>query len=178
MARPPEPEKREHLLRRAVEYVLARGMEGVSLRPLAAGLGTNPRVLIYHFGSKDRLVAEVVTAARRRLVEEIGALEGASPWEVWRRLSAPSLEPYWRLTLQVYGLGLGGDATYRSLLPDAVHDWLGALPDDTARGLATVLLATFGGFILDLLGTGDRVRIDAAVRLFIDMVEKGGPDAG
>ena len=41
----------------ATDYVLEHGLIGLSLRPLAAELGTSDRMLLYHFGSKDELVA-------------------------------------------------------------------------------------------------------------------------
>lgn len=51
---------------RATDYVLARGLAGLSLRPLAAALDTSPRMLLYDFGSKQELVSAVLAEARRR----------------------------------------------------------------------------------------------------------------
>ncbi|MFZ9395925.1 MAG: TetR family transcriptional regulator, partial [Erythrobacter sp.] len=49
---------REILLPRLAAHVLAHGLAGASLRPLARAAGTSARMLIYHFGSKERLIAE------------------------------------------------------------------------------------------------------------------------
>ena len=38
----------------------AHGLIGLSLRPLAAEIGTSDRMLIYHFTSRDALVSAVV----------------------------------------------------------------------------------------------------------------------
>src|SRR5690349_315476 len=51
--------RRAELTDGALRYVLEQGLVGLSLRPLAAALGTSDRMLIYHFGSKDALVTAV-----------------------------------------------------------------------------------------------------------------------
>src|SRR5262249_32927762 len=66
MARPPNPNRKAETLARATDYVLAHGLSGLSLRPLAAALGTSTRMLLYDFGSKEELVADVLAEARRR----------------------------------------------------------------------------------------------------------------
>ncbi|MEX3648859.1 TetR family transcriptional regulator, partial [Mycolicibacterium porcinum] len=44
------------LLEAAYRYALAHGLGDLSLRPLAAAIGSSPRVLLFLFGSKDGLV--------------------------------------------------------------------------------------------------------------------------
>ncbi len=73
---------REQLLERALEFLTGRGMGDISLRELAAALGTSHRMLIYHFGSKEGLFVEVVRASERR---QQGAWPRSSP-----RRTAPS----------------------------------------------------------------------------------------
>ena len=41
-------------------HVLAHGMGGASLRPMAKSAGTSDRMLLYHFGSKEQLLAELL----------------------------------------------------------------------------------------------------------------------
>src|SRR5436305_14785627 len=53
---------RSRLLAAAVDYVVEHGLAGLSLRELAAAIGTRHRMLIYHFGSKEGLVVAVVQA--------------------------------------------------------------------------------------------------------------------
>ena len=55
----------------AMEYVAEHGVGDLSLRGLAAALGTSHRMLSYHFGSREGLLIEVIRdgrgpAARRR----------------------------------------------------------------------------------------------------------------
>src|SRR5881275_1356103 len=63
---------RESLLDGAIEYVVQHGLADVSLRTLAAALGTSHRMLIHHFGSKERLWVEIVRAVEARQRELLG----------------------------------------------------------------------------------------------------------
>ena len=51
----PDTSPRERLLAKAVDHVAAHGVADLSLRALAAALGTSHRMLLYHFGSKEQL---------------------------------------------------------------------------------------------------------------------------
>src|SRR5579884_153975 len=57
--KPPIP-ARERLLAAAIDYVASHGITDVSLRELAAAIGTSHRMLIYHFGSKEGLLVAIV----------------------------------------------------------------------------------------------------------------------
>lgn len=50
----------ETLLPRLAAHVLQHGLGGASLRPLAKAAGTSDRMLIYHFGNKQRLISELL----------------------------------------------------------------------------------------------------------------------
>src|SRR2546430_17144716 len=53
---------RARLLAAAVAHVERQGIGDLSLRELAAAIGTSHRMLIYHFGSKRGLMAALVRA--------------------------------------------------------------------------------------------------------------------
>jgi AcrR family transcriptional regulator len=55
MGRHPQPERRAALLDACTRYVLAHGLAGLSVASMAAAAGTSPRMLIYHFTTKDQL---------------------------------------------------------------------------------------------------------------------------
>src|SRR3954471_2538116 len=104
---------RATLLDAAVDYATAHGLSDVSLRQMAAALGTSHRMLIYHFGSKEGLLVEVVNEVERRQLEsmtDLGAGEGQAPaavmGQMWRTLADPSLWPLERLFFEVYGQAL------------------------------------------------------------------------
>jgi AcrR family transcriptional regulator len=166
MARPVDPTRRADVLTRAADYVLERGLAGLSLRPLAKALGTSPRMLLYDFGSKEQLIQDVLAEIRRReeslLEAEVRTLE-----DVWAWIAAPEREPFLRLFFEVYVGGLGsGDAA------PLVQDWLDFLRErwrpPVNEATATLMVAVVRGLLLDLLATGDRERTDAALRRFAD----------
>src|SRR5690349_15913977 len=72
----PSETPRERLLEGAVAYVAEHGIGDLSLRSLAAALGTSHRMLIHHFGSKEGLWIEIVRAVEER---ERGRLEQLLP---------------------------------------------------------------------------------------------------
>src|SRR4051794_41529852 len=69
--------QREDLLERVTEHVLQHGLIGLSLRPVAAAVGTSDRMLIYHFGSRDALVSAVVARSTDLAVREVASMPGA-----------------------------------------------------------------------------------------------------
>jgi AcrR family transcriptional regulator len=167
MARPVDPNRRSAVLAKAADYVLERGLAGLSLRPLAKALGTSPRMLLYDFESKERLIHEVLAEIRRReaslLEAEVHTLE-----DVWAWVAAPEREPFLRLFFEVYVAGLAeGEAE------PLVRDWLDFLrtswhpPVDEAT--ATLMVAVVRGLLLDRLATGDRARTDEALRCFAEL---------
>jgi AcrR family transcriptional regulator len=168
MARPVDPNRRAAVLAKAADYVLEQGLAGLSLRPLAKALGTSPRMLLYDFESKDRLIHEVLAEIRRReaslLEAEVHTLE-----DVWAWIAAPEREPFLRLFFEVYVAGLAkGEAE------PLVRDWLDFLrtswqpPLDDAT--ATLMVAVVRGLLLDRLATGDRTRTDEALLRFAELV--------
>jgi AcrR family transcriptional regulator len=168
MARPADPTRRAAVLARAADYVLERGLAGLSLRPLAKALGTSPRMLLYDFGSKELLVHEILAEIRRR---EAGLLEAEVRTldDVWRWIAAPEREPFLRLFFEVYVGALG-----REEAEPLVRDWLEFLrtswhpPVDEAT--ATLMVAVVRGLLLDRLATGDNARTDAALLRFTELV--------
>lgn len=54
------PMSKESLLPLLMAHVLEHGMGQASLRPLAKAAGTSDRMLIYHFGSKEALIGELL----------------------------------------------------------------------------------------------------------------------
>src|SRR3954466_507328 len=95
---------RERLLAAAMEHVAEHGVGDLSLRALAAALGTSHRMLIYHFGSREGLLIEVirtVEAQQRAALDDFLADPDASPADtmrrMWQRLADPALHPNERL---------------------------------------------------------------------------------
>jgi AcrR family transcriptional regulator len=159
MARPVNLTRKSETLGHAAEYVLDHGLAGLSLRPLAAALGTSPRMLLYDFGSKQRLVSDVLAEIRRReerlLDADVRSLE-----DVWKWIGAPGREPFLRLFFEVYV-----DAMKRGEASPFVADWLAFLSSRVDEATATLLIAVVRGLLLDRLATGDEERTDLALAL-------------
>lgn len=167
---------RVDLLDRVVSYLADAGVGDRSLRQIAVGAGTSHRMLIYHFGTRDALLVEVVRAVEERQRVALSALRSRTPrdmaLEFWRRLSDPALAPYERLFFELYGAALGGQESVAPVLEGIVTSWL--TDESMFAGLslakARMALAFTRGALLDLLATGDRAGVDAAVREFVDLV--------
>ena len=171
-------DRRAKLLDEVADYILSNGLAGLSLRPLAATIDTSPRMLLYFFGSKERLIAQA--PARIRTREQLDFRRAVSrstsadreglllrEWESW---SSPRREKYLRLFFEVYGLALQNRERFPGFLEGAVGEWLPlverafavAVAREPAQALATLALAAVRGLQLDLLATGQRSRTEAA----------------
>jgi AcrR family transcriptional regulator len=186
VSRTADQQRREDILERAVDYVCSHGLSTLSLRPLAKAAGTSPRGLLYHFSSKEELIVEIIGRGRMRQRQTMTdvKLSGLSPREVsqtiWRHMSDPKWEPLMRLFFEVYALALQDRTRFPGFLEAAVEDWLGALEEcatlpgfsrDDARAFATVLIAGYRGFLLDLCATHERARVDGAVDLWLSVLD-------
>jgi AcrR family transcriptional regulator len=171
MARPPDPARREELLDGAADYVVAHGIADLSLRPLAIALGTQAPVLLHHFGSKDRLVEELLGRVRDRLRVTARGAEAndrrSGLGAVWAWASDPDHRALMCLFFETYGLALRYPDRYAGFLNHAVRDWLDEPLAAVDEISATLAIATVTGLLLDLLTTGDRVRVDQAMERFL-----------
>ncbi|MDQ6641120.1 MAG: TetR/AcrR family transcriptional regulator [Actinomycetota bacterium] len=156
-------ERREQLAEQATDYVLEHGLLGLSLRPLAAALGTSDRMLLYHFRDKDDLVATVLRTSNDRSVAVVRVLGPSADahsavLDLWRTVNSAAQARCQRLYVEAAALGVLGTEPYRSVVSEANAHWLGALADHlTASGVprrssrraATLVDATFMGLQLD-----------------------------
>ena len=175
---------REELLGRAVGWFAAHGIGDTSLRALARELGTSHRMLIYHFGSREGLLTEVVRAveageraALTRLLETAHEDPYAAGAAFWGHVAdtAP-------LFFEVSGLAMQGApyaAGLRSWLADGWLDGLaagfeaGGFSPARSRELAQESLAMARGLLFELAITGDRAGVDAAMGRYVDEVRFG-----
>jgi AcrR family transcriptional regulator len=181
-------EARQKLLDAAIDHVAGNGLTDLSLRRLAAELGTSHRMLSHHFGSKEGLWVAIIQEVERRQLAAVGYLvtdptasfeDTLRAW--WRHISDPSLWPNERLFFEVYGQALQGRSPASGLLDGIVESWvgpaaeqaeaLGVSPTD-ARAFARLGVAVTRGLLLDLLATGDRAGVDAAMELWITLTAR------
>ncbi len=185
MARPPNPGIRTNLRDQAVDYVLARGIGDLSLRPLAKALKTNARMLVYHFGSREGLMREILNGLRERGDARIQDWFRASKkrhtlpeflrW-YWKRMSTPKVRPAIRLIFELYALALRNPREYPGVLEDPIAHWQklakkAGIASDADDAEATLLLAATRGLLLDLCATGDRARVGRALETLAQFAE-------
>jgi AcrR family transcriptional regulator len=178
---------KEVLLGQVVDHFVADGLGDRSLRQIAAAIGTSHRMLIYHFGSKSGLLVEVVRAVEARTRAQFAAVGNAALGEgaleatsevirrMWDYVADPAQGDFERLFFALYGRALQGDEEVRPLLGESIDSWLEAnqtlaaaqgIAPEVARTHARLGLAVVRGLLLDLLATGDRDGVDAALELF------------
>lgn len=162
------PVGRHDLLADAVAYGREHGLAGTTLRQLADAIGTSHRMLLYHFGSREGLLAAVVTeveAAEQAAAAEIAA--GArSADEVlersWRRLRAAGRSGEERLFFELAAAAMQGTPGTEGLRAQLVEPWLRLTDDPSARAALRVDVAVMRGLLLDALVTGDDDAVDEA----------------
>lgn len=180
----PEPTpsaRKAELLEAAYAYALEHGLADLSLRPVAAAIGSSPRVLMFLFGNKDGLVKALLARARVDELAMIEPLHSSATGlpdaisHVWAWLAAEEHRPLLRLWAEAYARSLvEPEGAWAGFAESTVNDWLAVFaacqpePERTAeQGLVrrTLALATLRGALLDLLATGDTERVTAAVEL-------------
>lgn len=160
----PAESRKDELLEQVVDHVLTHGLIGLTLRPLAADIGTSDRMLIYHFGSRDDLVSAVVEDVSQRSIAHLQQLPSARSvrsavnrlWTEYQR--APMLQLL-DVYVQAAATGLIGREPYRSATRAGNARWKEALADYMVRSgaprrrvgrIVTLVDSSLFGFQLDL----------------------------
>jgi len=176
--------RRELLASAATDYALEHGLVGLSLRPLAAAIGTSDRMLLYHFAGKDDLVATMLRVSNDRSVAAIRALPPSpdvrdAVRRLWGAVVSPALDRCQRMYVEAAALGLLGREPYASVVREANAAWVATLAAHlVASGLPSVravravrlLDAAFMGFQLDLPLGADPADLARSVEDLADAV--------
>lgn len=171
--------REQELLERAFQYVLDHGLADVSLRPLAAAIGSSPRVLLFLYGSKDGLVRALLARARAdelRLLDQIPRGDLAAVVRAtWGWLADPTHRPLLVLWNEAYARSLvEPDGPWGGFARQTVEDWLAVIAGADAQPAAdakhTLVLAALRGALLDLLATGDVRRTTAAFDQLLSLI--------
>jgi AcrR family transcriptional regulator len=182
-------ERREELIERSLDYMLDHGVAGLTLRPVAAEIGTSARMLVYHFGSKEGLITAVMDSVRDRLQTAFtrvlatrkGRSGPATMRAFWAWASAPANLPILRLLFEVQVLAIQDPARYGRYVEQSSSSWLDLIeealpPSGDRRAKATLCAAVMDGLLLEVVSTGDRRRTTEALGLFERMIAGGGGD--
>lgn len=179
-------ERRTELLERVVDVLLSEGISDLSLRPLAKAVGTSARLLIYHFGSKEKLLTNALEQVRQRVEGSLRSLAarerplslGEFLLMFWRWAMQEANQRYFRLLFEIDGLAMQNRARFPA------HFWgvgfarwrqvfeteFGQPSDQDGAATSTFQLATLNGLLHDFLCTGDRKRTTDALHCFIESI--------
>ncbi len=160
--------QRDELLDKVTAHVLEHGLIGLSLRPVAAAVGTSDRMLIYHFTSRDALVSSVVARATDIAVGEVNVLPRAATVRsgvnrLWAAYRTNPLSRCLDVYCQAAATGLIGREPYLSDARASNELWAAALreyfvrcgaPRRRVARIVTLVDSALYGFHLDL--TTDR----------------------
>jgi AcrR family transcriptional regulator len=161
---------RESMLQAMVAHVLTHGVAEASLRPLARAAGTSDRMLIYHFGSKQGLIGEILIALAalfgQVLDTQFAAKHAASRAACLASVAAitrsPDMRQLMRVWMQVLAASAAGETAYLATgnaiierLLRWVQDHLPADEPDPVKTAQTMLVLIEGSVVLDLAGRSD-----------------------
>ena len=174
---------KERLLSAALAYVRTSEAPDFSLRNLAAAIGTSHRMLVYHFGSRERLLIDIVRSFEAEQCAEMTALlnDDTRPLmprlqELWRGYCSPGMRPREKLFFEVYGYALQDRNATKGFLHELVDAWLAPLEtvaaqigvdSDQRRASAGLLLAITRGLLLSLLASGNLRDVEATMQHFL-----------
>jgi AcrR family transcriptional regulator len=161
--------RRDTIIDALADHVLAAGLAGSSIRPLAKAAGLSDRMLLYHFRDKAEALGAAADRIGERLTAKLTLSTGPDrlPFDALRiRLATLMMDddvwPYTRLWLEVVSGAAHGDAFCR----------------ETAARLGAGFLA-WGGMQLDC-NDADRTRLAAQLLAAIDglfILKAAGMDA-
>lgn len=165
--------ERARLLSLVAGHILDHGVAGLTLRNLGKAIGTNNRMLLYYFESKEKLIQSALEEAGTWEPRFYGTLvdltDSTAPLPdrlraSWAGVSHPGNRPYIRLFFEIYGLALHDTGRYDEFLRAVGTNWLGQLAeairaegvaDPTATDLAQEVLALWRGLQFLLAANGD-----------------------
>ena len=177
MGRRPNPQRRVELLDEIVDYITDHGLINLSLRPLAAALGTSTYTLTYQFGTKEELIKAAIAHIEDRQREGLGAIVSDRPAltlpAIWEAMTTPAGMKHSRLMIELVALVAQEPEAFKDDQADAVNDRLNWLSTQIAAAgfsqpdallAATLLQAVLAGLAMDIQVTNDVERTTAALR--------------
>ncbi len=158
--------KRDLLVAMAA-HVRANGLAGASLRPLARAAGTSDRMLIYHFGSKDGLISdlldyladELTSGLNAALPEDQAETEAECVQKLVELLRTPTFRPYVNVWFDILSATAQEDgrhkATAERILTGMINLIKARLPDgleNPAQTAQEILTLVQGVLVMDVAG--------------------------
>ena len=178
VARQLDQHRRSEILEGTLEYIERHGIAELSLRPLAAELGTSSRMLIHYFGTKDELLIKAIGSLRPDLQTRFADVEDGDAFTetlmtLWGDMTTGGDATSTNVLMQVLGVACSRQEPYLEYAAEAVDVITAALRSTLIRlhhseaesaTRATVLGATFRGLLIDWFVLHDASRTEQALR--------------
>ena len=158
--------RRQLILERLADHLLAHGLQGASLRPLAAAAGTSDRMLLHYFVDKEALLTATLNLVTTRLVVLLDSAQtDQMPFQLLLShlagiMKDAQIQPYMRLWFELIAFAAGEKEPFRSIAQQICNiflNWIASAlhveREEERAPLAALTLAIIEGFtIFDALG--------------------------
>jgi AcrR family transcriptional regulator len=190
MTRPKGAARRDEILAVTCDVVRERGFAQTRMSDVAHRLGISPPLVVYHFGSKDALLAEAFAYASRNEMVDLDAIADSTDAPL-DRLDAllvaglgPSTRASWALWIDSWGEALRSpvlrktwrqlDDRWRAVLEEVVEEGMqaGVFSADDAAEMAAVLAALIDGFGVQVALSSSRraISLDQARKVALALL--------
>lgn len=150
-------------------HVLEAGLNTASLRPMAAAAGTSDRMLIYHFGSKDGLIRQLLGYLATDMANGLDSLMPPVPFEseavltrqIVDLMRSSRFQPYTRVWLDIISAAAQGSLAHREAGQAVVElflNWIAQRHPKGRDGAATTFTLIEGAVVMDAVGRSDVVN--------------------
>jgi AcrR family transcriptional regulator len=183
------------LLEKCVNYCIQYGFSDLSLRTLASSAGTSHRMLIYHFGNREKLLQAILENFRyRQLVsfaDDLSKIRSAVDLKefekiipkIWHRLMSDELRSYMIAFYEFYVqcLRTRTQPDSAKFFKAAVDDWLEPItaalyrmgvPPKKSLGIARLIVSSIRGLILDGLAAPDQRPIEQTFDILVESMHE------
>ncbi|MGC5247441.1 TetR/AcrR family transcriptional regulator [Gordonia sp. DT219] len=179
-----QPE-RDRLMDLVIDLILDQGLIDLSLSAIAREIGSNNRMLLYYFGSREALLDEASLAAFDRfprLHNLFDGIEGPGPLrdrliDAWDDLGHPDNHEFLRLYFQRFGIAMREPGRWKIFIERVGQEWLlrlaevlrreGYQPAD-ATITATGIVALWRGLQMLVLSGVDADQLRVTYRESLD----------
>ena len=167
MARPTRDERKAELLAAILDYLMDKTLAELTFRSLAEGLGMSAYVLVYHFGTRDQLINDIVVSIESRLDRmrntDVRDIDRAA-WrefllDSWQWTMAQRNRHLTRLEFEATAQDIvaaeprGTSQEHFRMLHHKTRDWLmvQGIPEEFADTDARLFTSTFYGLQFDFV---------------------------
>ena len=163
--------KKNCILNKIADHLLANGLQEASLRPMAAAADTSDRMLLHYFINKEELLTATLMLITNRLLLLLNSSGTQQmPFHLLLphlavMIKDPQIQPFLRLWLQLTASAATGEEYCKSIakkMGDHFFDWILAVikveRETDRKPLAALAFATIEGLVLlDALGSDELI---------------------